>query len=151
MTIKNKNKASILLTYFLVILFSGLALLLFYDKGAIELEINHFHHPILDVFFSNTTLLGDGLVLVIPLLLLIFYKYCYLILFVLSSLIHLILVHIGKKWVFDGMPRPAEFLKDVSFYKVPGIELLHWGSFPSGHTTTAFMLASFLYLVLPKK
>jgi len=151
MTIKNKNKASILLTYFLVILFSGLALLPFYDKGAIELEINHFHHPILDVFFSNTTLLGDGLVLVIPLLLLIFYKYCYLILFVLSSLIHLILVHIGKKWVFDGMPRPAEFLKDVSFYKVPGIELLHWGSFPSGHTTTAFMLASFLYLVLPKK
>jgi len=151
MTIKNKNKVSILLTYFLVILFSGLALLPFYDKGAIELEINHFHHPILDVFFSNTTLLGDGLVLVIPLLLLIFYKYCYLILFVLSSLIHLILVHIGKKWVFDGMPRPAEFLKDVSFYKVPGIELLHWGSFPSGHTTTAFMLASFLYLVLPKK
>jgi len=151
MTIKAKNKASILLTYFLVILFSGLALLPFYDKGAIELEINHFHHPILDVFFSNTTLLGDGLVLVIPLLLLIFYKYCYLILFVLSSLIHLILVHIGKKWVFDGMPRPAEFLKDVSFYKVPGIELLHWGSFPSGHTTTAFMLASFLYLVLPKK
>jgi len=151
MTIKNKNKASILLTYFLVILFSGLALLPFYDKGAIELEINHFHHPILDVFFSNTTLLGDGLVLVIPLLLLIFYKYCYLILFVLSSLIHLILVHIGKKWVFDGMPRPAEFLKDVSFYKVPGIELHHWGSFPSGHTTTAFMLASFLYLVLPKK
>jgi len=151
MTIKNKNKASILLTYFLVILFSGLALLPFYDKGAIELEINHFHHPILDVFFSNTTLLGDGLVLVIPLLLLIFYKYCYLILFVLSSLIHLILVHIGKKWVFDGMPRPAEFLKDASFYKVPGIELLHWGSFPSGHTTTAFMLASFLYLVLPKK
>ena len=151
MKIKNKNKASILATYFLVILFSGLALLPFYDKGAIELEINHFHHPILDVFFSNITHLGDGLVLVIPLLLLIFYKYCYLILFALSSLIHLILVHIGKKWVFDGMPRPAEFLKDVSFYEVPGIELHHWGSFPSGHTTTAFMLASFLYLVLPKK
>jgi membrane-associated phospholipid phosphatase len=57
----------------------------------------------------------------------------------------------GKKWFFAGMPRPAEFLKEVSFYEVPGIELHHWGSFPSGHTTTAFMLASFLYLMLPKK
>jgi membrane-associated phospholipid phosphatase len=49
------------------------------------------------------------------------------------------------------MPRPAEFFKDIPFYEIPGIELHHWGSFPSGHTTTAFMLASFFYLVLPKK
>lgn len=151
MTVKNKNKASILATYFLVILFSGLALLPFYDKGAIELKINQFHHPILDFFFANITHLGDGLILIIPIVLFIFHKYCYLILLAISSVIHLVLVHIAKKWVFHGMPRPAEFFKDISFYEVPGVELHHWGSFPSGHTTTAFMLATFLYLVLPKK
>ena len=151
MIVKKKNKATVLATYFLVILFSGLALIPFYDKGAIELKINHFHHPILDVFFANITHLGDGLILIIPLAFFIFHKYCYLILFALSSLLHLILVHIGKKWVFGGMPRPAEFFKDIPFYEVPGVELHHWGSFPSGHTTTAFMLATFLYLVLPKK
>lgn len=151
MAVKKEIKASVLGTYFLVIFLIGLVLFPFYEKGAIELKINQLHHPIWDVFFANITHLGDGLVLVIPLLLLIFHKYCYLILFALSSLIHLILVHIGKKWVFDGMPRPAEFLKNVSFYEVPGIELHHWGSFPSGHTTTVFMLASFFYLVLPKK
>ena len=151
MTVKNKNKASILATYFLVILFSGLALLPFYDKGAIELKINHFHHPILDVFFANITHLGDGLILIIPLAFFIFHKYCYLLLLAISSIIHLVLVHIAKKWVFHGMPRPAEFFKDIPFYEVPGVELHHWGSFPSGHTTTAFMLATFLYLVLPKK
>jgi membrane-associated phospholipid phosphatase len=43
------------------------------------------------------------------------------------------------------------FSRMYPFYEVPGVELHHWGSFPSGHTTTAFMLASFLYLVLPKK
>ncbi len=150
MTVK-KNKASVLSTYFLVILCSGLALLPFYDKGAIELKINHFHHPILDVFFANITHLGDGLILIIPIVFFIFNKYCYLLLLAISSLIHLVLVHIAKKWVFHGMPRPAEFFKDIPFYEVPGVELHQWGSFPSGHTTTAFMLATFLYLVLPKK
>ena len=150
MIVKKKNKATVLATYFLVILFSGLALIPFYDKGAIELKINQFHHPILDFFFANITHLGDGLILIIPIVLFIFHKYCYFALLAFSSLIHLVLVNIAKKWVFHGMPRPAEFFKDVSFYEIPGVELHHWGSFPSGHTTTVFMLASFFYLVLPK-
>ena len=151
MIVKKGNKASVLATYFLVILFSGLAVLPFYDKGVIELKINQFHHPILDIFFANITHLGDGLILIIPFVLFIFHKYCYFALLAFSSLIHLVLVNIAKKWVFHGMPRPAEFFKDVPFYEIPGVELHHWGSFPSGHTTTAFMLATFLYLVLPKK
>ena len=140
-----------LANYFLVICLTGLALLPFYKKGAIELIINAYHHPVLDDFFRMITHLGDGLILIIPIILFIFHKYCYLVLLTLSTLIHLVLVHIGKKWIFQGMPRPAEFFKDISFYEVPGIQLHHWGSFPSGHTTTAFMLASFFYLVLPKK
>jgi membrane-associated phospholipid phosphatase len=151
MTLKKKNKASILSTYFFVILFFGLAALPFYDKGAIELIINQYHHPILDFFFANITHLGDGLILIIPFVLFIFHKYCYLALLTFSSIIHLVLVHIGKKWMFPGMPRPAEFFKDIPFYEIPGVELHHWGSFPSGHTTSVFMLASFFYLVLPKK
>ena len=151
MRVKKKKKASVLTTYFFVILFFGLAALPFYDKGAIELTINQFHHPILDFFFANITHLGDGLILIIPFVLFIFHKYCYLALLTFSSLIHLILVHIAKKWLFPGMPRPAEFFKDIPFYEIPGVELHHWGSFPSGHTTSIFMLASFFYLVLPKK
>jgi membrane-associated phospholipid phosphatase len=151
MPFKKKNKASFLATYFLIILFFGLALLPFYEKGAIELKINQYHHPILDAFFANITHLGDGLILIIPFVLFIFHKYCYFLLLTCSTLIHLVLVHVAKKWVFHGMPRPAEFFKDIPFYEIPGIELHHWGSFPSGHTTTAFMLASFFYLVLPKK
>jgi membrane-associated phospholipid phosphatase len=151
MRVKKKKKASVLATYFFVILFFGLAALPLYDKGAIELTINQFHHPILDFFFANITHLGDGLFLIIPFVLFLFHKYCYLALLTFSSLLHFVLVHIGKKWVFPGMPRPAEFLKDIPFYEIPGVELHHWGSFPSGHTTSVFMLASFFYLVLPKK
>jgi membrane-associated phospholipid phosphatase len=146
-----KKKSAILGDYFLVVAFLGLILLPFYDKGEIELVINAQHHPFLDSFFSTVTHLGDGLILIVPILLFLFHKYCYLALITLASGIHLLLVHLGKKWLFHGMPRPAEFFKDIPFYEVPGVTLHHWGSFPSGHTATAFMLASFFYLVLPKK
>ena len=72
MAVKKKIKASVLGTYFLVIFLIGLVLFPFYEKGAIELKINQLHHPIWDAFFANITHLGDGLVLVIPLLLLFF-------------------------------------------------------------------------------
>ena len=151
MLIKKKNKASVLGTYFLVIFLVGLVLFPFYEKGAFELKINQLHHPIWDTVFATITHLGDGVILVIPLVLVLFYKYCYFALLAFASIIHLVLVHVGKKLIFNEMPRPAEFFKDGVFYEVPGGELHHWGSFPSGHTTTAFMLASFFYLVLPKK
>lgn len=151
MTPNEKIKASVLGVYFLVIFLLGAVLFPFYEKGTLELTMNQLHHPIWDVLFSKLTHLGDGLILIIPFVLLAFHKAFNLILFVFSSFIHLILVHIGKYWVFPGMPRPAEFLKEVAFYEVPGIDLHHWGSFPSGHTTTAFMLASCTYLLLTKK
>lgn len=146
-----KNRLSVLGNYFLGLISIGLILLPFYSKGELELTINKYHHPFFDSFFSLVTHLGDGIILVIPLVILLFYKSCHLVLLILASAFHLGLVHAGKKWLFQGMPRPAEFFKDISFYEVPGVTLHHWGSFPSGHTATAFMLASFIYLVLPKK
>ncbi len=145
------NRYSVLGNYFLSLVIIGLVFIPFYSKGELELTINQFHHPFFDSFFSLVTHLGDGVILVIPLVVFIFHKSCHLVLLTLASAFHLGLVHVGKKWLFQGMPRPAEFFKDIPFYEVPGVELHHWGSFPSGHTTTAFMLSTFLYLVLPKK
>ena len=146
-----KNKQVILGYYFLAITGLGLILLPFYKKGEPELVINALHHPFFDAFFSMITHLGDGVIPVIFLGFIIFNKYCYLALLTFATIIHLGLVHLGKKWLFHGMPRPAEFFKDIPFYNVPGVELHHWGSFPSGHSTTAFMLASFLFLIVPKR
>ena len=146
-----RKKQEVLGNYFLLFFCIGLVLFPFYKKGEFEIFINNQHHPFLDSFFSTVTHLGDGLILVIPLVLFLFHKYCYLALITIATAIHLGMVHLGKKWLFNGMPRPAEFFKDIPFYEVPGVTLHHWGSFPSGHTATAFMLASFFYLVLPKK
>ena len=145
------NRYSVLGNYFLSLVIIGLVFIPIYSKGELELTINQFHHPFFDSIFSLVTHLGDGIILVIPLVILLFYKSCHFVLLTLASAFHLGLVHVGKKWLFQGMPRPAEFFKDIPFHEVPGVTLHHWGSFPSGHTATAFMLASFFYLVLPKK
>lgn len=129
----------------------GLFSLLFYQKGQFELWVNSFHHPFFDLFFKIITHLGDGVVLFLPLLILALFRYIHALILLLASAIHLLLVNLGKRILFKGFPRPAEFLKEIDFYQVPGVELHHWNSFPSGHTTTIFMLCTVLALVIPRR
>jgi membrane-associated phospholipid phosphatase len=84
-------------------------------------------------------------------LLSVLFSYRNSILIAVGSIIHILLVHVCKKWIFNGFPRPVEYLKDVTFHQIPGETLNHWQSFPSGHTTTAFMLATALIFCIPKK
>lgn len=146
-----ENRVKLLQFYFsLVALFGGFSLF-FYEKGTFELFINSFHHPLADEFFKRITHLGDGLVLVFFILLSILFSYRNALLIAVGSIIHILLVHFCKKWLFKGFPRPVEYLKEVTFYQIPGETMNHWQSFPSGHTTTAFMLATALILCVPRK
>jgi membrane-associated phospholipid phosphatase len=95
--------------------------------------------------------LGDGAIVVIPLLFFALYRYSHALILLWAALFHILFVNLGKRVLFKGFPRPAEFLKDIDFYQVPGVELHHWNSFPSGHTTTIFMLCAVLSMVLPKR
>ncbi len=57
-----------------------------------------------------------------------------------------ILVQILKKQIFKGFPRPVEYFKEMAdqLHWVDGLQLNHWNSFPSGHTASAFLLATLL-------
>jgi len=147
----SENRIKLLQVYFLTIALFGGFSLFFYEKGAFELYINSLHHPVGDEFFKRITHLGDGLVLAFFVLLSVLFSYRNSILIAVGSIIHILLVHVCKKWLFNGFPRPVEYLKDVTFHQIPGETLNHWQSFPSGHTTTAFMLATALILCIPKK
>ncbi|MCE7055713.1 phosphatase PAP2 family protein [Algoriphagus sp. AGSA1] len=133
---------------FLIIL---LAFLIREEKGSIELAINDYHHWLADIFFKNITHLGDGVILAVPILLLLFVRYSHAILLFTATMIHLVLVTVGKRILFPGMPRPGEYFKDIDFYTVPGVDIHHWNSFPSGHTTTVFMLACVFAMIFSKK
>lgn len=146
-----KTFAAVYFKAYCMILVCTCLFLPFYEKGAFELIVNRAHQPFADVFFSGITYLGDGAILILPISIMLFVKYSYAIFLGWSTLIHLLLVTLGKSFFFRGMPRPIEFLSDVEFYKIPGVSISHWNTFPSGHTTTIFMLTCALAMLSHKK
>jgi membrane-associated phospholipid phosphatase len=113
--------------------------------------LNPYHHKILNVFFMIYTNVGDGLFSIAIFLLLLFYRRALIgweiiITFLLSGLIAQIL-----KNAFP-MPRPKTLLGDEHYaYFINGYTHVGHASFPSGHTATAFGLATILSLFAKNK
>jgi len=133
-------------------LFFGFSLLfaypiLIFPKGELELLINHYHAPGLDLFFKYVTHLGDGTLLVILGFGALFYNYYFTIITIFSIIMQSVVVSLFKRWILSGMPRPAAFFPEgTTLNFVDGVDIHKINSFPSGHTATAFSL--FLLLVL---
>lgn len=148
---RKKTRAKIYFRAYLYILISTCLFLPFYEKGQFELMVNENHSPLLDLFFAGITHLGDGAIVILPILAMLLVKYSFSIFLAWSTIIHMFLVTIGKRVLFHGMPRPAEYLKGFDFYTVPGVPMSHWNTFPSGHTTTVFMLTCALAMLNHKR
>jgi membrane-associated phospholipid phosphatase len=113
--------------------------------------LNSYHTPALDVFFRWFTYLGDGaFAAVLALILYTWFKQQKQAVTVLAAfLLTGLLVQVIKRLM--PMPRPGAFFADhpPSFFIN---ELVHTGysSFPSGHTTTVFAVATVLAYYCPK-
>lgn len=131
----------------------GLAVLVLFPKGYIELWVNAQHTPTADYFFKYWTELGSGTVFFLPFLYYLFLPRQRRI----AILITLIFVLQGasvqalKHTIFADSPRPKVVLgsthNDLNY--VEGVKVYTRHSFPSGHTATAFALAALLALQLP--
>ncbi len=139
------NKAIPKLDWFVPLVPLALAAVIYFGElqSSSFLFINRFTRLLPDITWAWLTFLGNGwgvFALAFPLLLLaprlltagIFGG-------AISAIISIIL-----KNLFD-LPRPAGLLEDGRFYRI-GEPLLH-KAFPSGHTLTAFAIASALYFV----
>lgn len=121
----------------------------FFPKGAIELVINQHHHPGLDFFFKYITHLGDGSLLAVLLVSLLFYNYYTTILTALSVVFQAIIVSIFKRGIYKGLERPIAFFdENISLNIVDGVDIHSSNTFPSGHTTTGFALFAILFIVI---
>ncbi|ANQ49674.1 phosphatase PAP2 family protein [Flammeovirga sp. MY04] len=114
--------------------------------------LNDNHSIELDYFFKYITNLGDGLFL-IPLLGLVWLvKKEYWPVLVISAALHGILVALLKKVVFTGDAlnlRPAGKFGAESFHQVLDVHFHMANSFPSGHTTTGFVIGAMIILLFP--
>ncbi len=121
----------------------GIILLLFFTKPEIQIFINKHHSTFADFFFKNITYLGTGYFLGLLFLLLIFFSRKDALIVLLSSLLMLGIVSLLKFLIFAE--RPVSYFQyifhtDYLFHFVEGVKIHYYGSFPSGHTATAFTL-----------
>jgi membrane-associated phospholipid phosphatase len=122
--------------------------LLFFPKGELVLLINRYHHPAADLFFKYFTHVGDGAVLALLLVLLLFYSYKLSIITALSIVFQSVLVSVFKRWLFHGLPRPTAFFgDDITWHFVDGVDVHGSNTFPSGHTATAFAFFALLVVI----
>ncbi len=115
--------------------------------------LNQYHNNWMDSFFIRYTCLGDGLVSVLAVLVLLFtrkYKAAVLLLAAFSS--SGLLACLFKN--FFSLPRPRLYFEQLHIVYsnfIDGITLSNNSSFPSGHTASAFAMATVIVLLSHKK
>ncbi|WP_075590277.1 phosphatase PAP2 family protein [Labilibacter marinus] len=148
--IPSSSRVFIICTFVFAVV--GAALLAIYSKGELLLALNSVATKPLDEFFRLFTHLGLGGVLGILAGIFLFIRYYYSILFAASLLSAGIFTYLLKQVIFQGMPRPTKFLGvDSLHHIIEGFKYHGSGSFPSGHTMTAFAGAFAVTIVLKSK
>jgi len=138
--VQNRNFFICFAVFFLV----GLIFLLTEGKASTFIYLNHYHASPLDDFFIYYTYLGDGLFSVAVIVILLLIKNYFRALEVLSAfLLSALLAQLLKNYF--SMPRPREFFTAGQYsYFIHGVTLRGFSSFPSGHSTSIFALATLL-------
>lgn len=122
-----------------------------FSKTTCFLQLNGKHFPALDRFFTFYTVLGDGLMALLLFVgLLIGRRYLQgihvLMAFLSSGLVAQCIKQVAH------MPRPRTFLQPEQYSQfIDGVTRSGWASFPSGHTATAFAVATILSFYTRKK
>lgn len=143
----NKNKG--FYYSYLVFLMLGAGLQMCFNKSQIFLWINECYNSFFDSFFEIYTYLGDGL---------LFLAFCFLVL-LFSSIrnffisisfysITSLIAQFLKRIPFDKAPRPKLFFEEAGepIRLIENLDIHLVSSFPSGHTTAAFSLATYIAL-----
>jgi membrane-associated phospholipid phosphatase len=146
----NQNKL-----YFIVLtitLLGGFLFLLYNGKTGAFISLNDYHPFLWNVFFINYTFMGDGIFALSLIAFLFFYlkkKQEGIALFY-SFLISGIAVQIIKNLVHST--RPTLFFEDGQYlHFIDHVSLAGYESFPSGHTATAFAIATVFALLMKNK
>ncbi|NOR74892.1 MAG: phosphatase PAP2 family protein [Draconibacterium sp.] len=139
---------------YLFILIICTILLLSFSKTELHILSNSANYIFLDYFFRYATNLGDGAMIAILTIILLFIKYRYSIIFLLGSLLTAGIINLFKKVLLGDVFRPSKYFELYETFQlhfVEGVKLHALHSFPSGHTGTAFNLFFMLALISPGK
>jgi membrane-associated phospholipid phosphatase len=131
---------------FLVFFGIGLVFLLSEGKATSFIYLNPYHRNVLDTFFIYLTFLGDGLFAVtVFVLLLLLRRWSQAAQIMTAFLLSALVAQVLKS--FFSMPRPKQFFTPGQYpFFITGVTHSGFASFPSGHSTSIFALATLLAL-----
>lgn len=136
----------------LLTLLFGILLLLLNGKAAAFIALNSYHPFYLNVFFINYTFIGDGLFALCLIAIYFFYfkkkqqGFALLYSFLISGLAAQLLKNLVNS------PRPKLYFEAGTYLNfIEGVTLSGHSGFPSGHTATAFAIATVLVLMMTNK
>ncbi|WP_165933376.1 phosphatase PAP2 family protein [Arundinibacter roseus] len=118
----------------------------FYSQNYIIVSINRLWTPAQDWIFSFMTFLGDGIFVIGMVLLFAWFSIKKGTLILAGYVFSGIIVQLSKHFVFPDAHRPARVMENILpwLHTVSGVAMYQNGSFPSGHTTSAFALFAML-------
>ncbi len=136
--------------------FSGISVLVlsfFVGKSNLFLLLNGNGGIYLDSFFKWLTHAGEELLWILFFFFLLLKKKQYLPIYFSNLVISTFLVQICKRVLLPNSARPVELLaeKAAEIHTVIGVNVHHWGSFPSGHTSSAFTLWLMICYIFPSR
>ncbi len=144
------NKNHYLIPYIIVFLISLLVWSIT-DHGDTVLLLNANRNEVLDFFFKYWTHLGDGVFVGVLFIGLLVWKWRLAMIFLALGLAQLLFSQGLKRLVFRDIPRPTRYFDGITDLQlIEGVQ--HHGSFsfPSGHTITAFAIATFFAIIFRK-
>jgi membrane-associated phospholipid phosphatase len=124
---------------------------IFIEKGQDVLFINGHYSLFEDQFFKSVTLLGEGVVFTMLLLITLFIRFQYAVICAVAWIGHGLFVTLFKRVLFPDVVRPRGYLDNHLLHFVRGIDVHSSHSFPSGHTATAFCAALLIALIFKNK
>jgi membrane-associated phospholipid phosphatase len=138
--VTNRNFFFCYLFFFLI----GLIYLLTVGKAASFIELNPYHRSALDTFFVYVTFLGDGLFAgIICLIFLVLRRWSRALQLIATFVVSALVAQVMKN--LFSMPRPKQFFPAGQYnYFIDGVTHIGFASFPSGHSTSVFALATLL-------
>jgi len=145
------RKAHVFYIGYFVLLVVAIVAFQYEEHGDFVLYLNARHTPFWDSFFKFFTYAGDVFVFVPIAIRLLLKRRRHGYIFLLVGAVQLGIAMLLKQVVFDKVPRPRIYFEDTAVLNfIDGVPSMDFGSFPSGHTMTAFVMATFLALMLQK-
>lgn len=128
--------------YYTIILIAVCFLIFRFPKSVTFFFINGHHHPAADLFFRFVTYLGDGIFYALLVIYFLIRNRRFGLIGLWSFASSSLVAQFIKRFMFAGSFRPKRFFENSPLlHFVEGVNVHSLGSFPSGHTATAFSIA----------